>query len=280
MHSYISETAEKAIHSMKVQQDDQYRQKILDWLTPVNYGSQQSDFINRRQPGTGQWLIESTEFQRWLDTKNQTLFCPGIPGAGKTILTSIVVEELTTRFSDDSTIGIAYIYCNFRRKDEQKINDLLASLLKQLSQGQLSLPGSVQDLHDRHKDKQTRPSLDEISRTLQSVAESYSRLFVIVDALDECQVSNSCCKRFLSELFNLQTNCAANIFATSRFVPDITGKFDGSMFLVIRASKNDVKRYLEGHIGELPSFVQENPQLREEIKTGISEAVDGMYIPS
>jgi hypothetical protein len=104
--------------------------KILDWLTPVDYGPQQTDYIRRRQPGTGQWLLDSPEFHAWIEADKQTLFCPGIPGAGKTILTSIVVEALTTRFSNDPMIGIAYIYCNFRRQDEQKINDLLASLLK------------------------------------------------------------------------------------------------------------------------------------------------------
>jgi hypothetical protein len=91
------------------------RQAILDWLTPIDYAAQQHDFISRRQAGSGQWLLESEEFQAWLNTDNQTLFCPGIPGAGKIILISIVVEELTTRFSNDPTIGIAYIYCNFRR---------------------------------------------------------------------------------------------------------------------------------------------------------------------
>jgi hypothetical protein len=215
-----------------------------------------------------------------LKTSKQTLFCPGIPGAGKTILTSIVVDDVYNRFYGNAIIGIAYVYCNFRHKDEQKIDDLLASLLKQLAQSQVSLPGSVKDLYDRHEKGRTRPSPYDISGTLQSVAALYSRVFVIVDALDECQVSDGCLKKFLSELFSLQTNCAANIFATSRFVPEITGKFRRSMSLEIRASKDDVKRYLDGHIGELASFVQENRQLQEEIKTGISEAVDGMYASS
>src|SRR5437016_1822632 len=86
---------------------------------------QQSDFINRRQAETGQWLLDSPKFHLWLKADKQTLFCPGIPGAGKTILTSIVVDELTTRFGNDKSIGVAYIYCNFRRQDEQKIGDLL-----------------------------------------------------------------------------------------------------------------------------------------------------------
>jgi hypothetical protein len=42
--------------------------------------------------------------------------------------------------------------------------DLLASLLKQLTQEQSSLPDSVKALYDQHRDKRTRPSFDEISR--------------------------------------------------------------------------------------------------------------------
>jgi len=205
------------------------------------------------------------------------LFCLGIPGAGKTICTSIAVYDLITRFQNDSSTGIAYIYCNFRRQDEQKIDNLLASLLKQLAESQPSLPGSVKDLYDHHKAKRTGPSLEETSRVLQSLTAMYSRVFFIVDALDECQASDGCQTRILSELFNLQTRHGANIFMTSRFIPEIIYQFKGTMTLEIRASTDDIARYLEGHIGQLPSFVQQNQQLQEEIKTGISDAVDGMY---
>ncbi|RYP04866.1 hypothetical protein DL764_004189 [Monosporascus ibericus] len=122
---------------------------ILHWLTPVDYAPQQSDFINRRQVGTGQWLLDSPEFQVWVQTEKRTLFCHGIPGAGKTILTSIVVDELMARFGNDKGTGMACIYCNFRRQDEQKAEDLFASLLKQLAQGRSFLPDSVKCLHNK-----------------------------------------------------------------------------------------------------------------------------------
>jgi hypothetical protein len=122
---------------------------------------------------------------------------------GKTILTSIVVDDLYNRFHNDATVGIAYVYCNFRQQDKQKVDHLLASLLKQLAESQPSLPASVRDLYDRHKAKRTQPSLDEISRVLQSVAAIYSRVFLIIDALDECQASDGCRTKFLTEIFNL-----------------------------------------------------------------------------
>lgn len=270
----------KGMDRLNQQQDNQERLVILDWLTPIDYTSQQSDFIGRRQPGTGQWLLDSTKFKTWVDTSKQTLFCVGIPGAGKTILTSIVVEELTSRFSKDKNIGIAYVYCNFQRQSDQKLENLLGSLLGQLCQGQSSLPDSLKSLYDNRKERQTRPLSDEISRTLQSVATLYSRVFIIVDALDECQASDGCRTRFLTDIFSLQAKHEVNLFVTSRFIPEIVKKFDGSASLEIRASKEDIEKYLDGHMGQLPSFIERNRQLQEEIKTEISESVDGMYVLS
>jgi Cdc6-like AAA superfamily ATPase len=259
--------------------DDQERRMILDWLTPTDYGNQQSDFISRRQGGTGQWLLDSGEFQRWFNESKQTLFCPGIPGAGKTIITSIIVDYLNTKFENDTGVGIAFLYCNFRRHQEQKHSDLLMSPVKQLAQGRPSVPGNVKSLYEHHKDKRTRPSFDEISKILHSIVANYSRAFIIIDALDECQVSDGGRKKFLSEIFYIQAKTGANLFATSRFIPDIMKEFEGFVSLEIRASNEDVRRYLDGHMSQLPSFVVRSHDLQDEIKTEIVKAVDGMYVP-
>jgi hypothetical protein len=102
------------VAQMKVKLDRDEDIEILDGLTPVDYGPQHTSYIRRRQQGTGQWLLDSTEYQDWLGTSKQILFCPGIPGAGKTIITAIVVDDLFKRFYNDAAVGIAYIYCNFR----------------------------------------------------------------------------------------------------------------------------------------------------------------------
>jgi Cdc6-like AAA superfamily ATPase len=259
--------------------DDQERQAIKEWLTPVNYFTQQSDFIDRRQEGTGKWLLDSAEFQGWLEASKQTLFCPGIPGAGKTMITSIIVEHLSAKFQSDAHVGIAYLYCSFRRHQEQRPVDLLTSLLKQLVQGRPSIPTSVKNLYECHKEKQTRPSCDEVSKVLDSVVAEFTQTFIIVDALDECQILEGSCEKFLSGIFNLQAKTGANLFATSRFIPEIVKQFEGSVSLEICASDEDVKRYLDGHMFELPSFVRRSSELQEEIKTSIVKAVDGMYVP-
>jgi Cdc6-like AAA superfamily ATPase len=278
LFSQISLATKDGVDRLHERQDDQERRTILDWLTPIDYASQQSDFIARRQEGTGRWLLESDKFQGWLTKSKQTLFCPGMPGAGKTMLTSIIVDHLCTKFQNDASIGIAYLYCNFRRQHEQKPADLLISLLKQLVQERPSVLEHVKGLYERHKGKRTRPSFDEVIKTLHSIITDYSRAFIIVDALDECQVSDGGRRMLLSEIFNIQAKTGLNIFATSRFIPEIMKEFEGSISLEIRASDEDVQRYLDGKMSQLRPFVSRNFTLQEEIRSEIIEAVDGMYV--
>lgn len=257
-------------------QDQQHRQEILDWLTPIDYAAQQSDFVRRRQTGTGQWLLDSKEYQQWVAAKKETLFCPGVPGAGKTMMASIVVDHLHNTFRVDDSIGICYIYCSFRNTDKQNLDDLMAALLKQLLYSR-SLPlGGVRDLYDLHRERHTRPSMDELRKTLHSLAMGYSRLFVVVDALDECQTSDGCQSRFISELLALQSTMGANILATSRISSEIATRFDGAVLKEIRAIDDDIGKYLDSNLSHLAGIVSRDPALQREIKQKIMRCADGM----
>ncbi len=86
--------------------------------------------------------------------------------------------------------------------------------------------------------------------------------------------------RLLSEIFNLQANTGASLFVTSRFIPEIMKEFKDSVSLEIHASNEDVQRYLDSHISQLPSFVSRSLDLQQEIKTEIMKVIDGMYVPS
>jgi len=66
---------------MKLDQEnrtrDQESQDILDWLSPINFWTKQNDTIQRREPGTGEWLLNDPLFTKWLDGTNSILWCPG-----------------------------------------------------------------------------------------------------------------------------------------------------------------------------------------------------------
>ncbi|KND91746.1 Ankyrin-3 [Tolypocladium ophioglossoides CBS 100239] len=211
------EDVSNVVYGLRSRQHDQEHQAILHWLTPTDCAAQQSDFRERRQPGTGQWLLDA----------------------------------------NDRRVGISYVYCNFRRHDEQTAKGLLASLLKQLAHSQPTFPDSVKSLHDKHEDNQ---------------------VFVIIDALDESRASDGSRTRFLAEVFKLQAKCGINIFATSRFIQEITEVFKDSISLEIRAPEEDVRSYLQEQMPRFPAFVHRNPELQEEIKVGIVHSVHGMFL--
>jgi Cdc6-like AAA superfamily ATPase len=252
--------------------------KITEWLSPASYSSQQNDFFSRRLVGTGEWLLKSEEFLDWQDISNKSLFCPGIPGAGKTILSSIVIAHLLEKFENNANVGIAYIYCNYREHDEHKPEDFLLSLLRQLYQEPHTAP--VNALYSRHVSKESRPSLNEIKETLHSTIRSYqSQVFVIIDALDECHGSSRGRDKLLLEILDLQEKRPINLFATSRPIPEIESLLLRKDFIRknIVANEEDVLKYLDVQISLLlKGRVSKDVKLQAEVRQTVVNAIDGM----
>lgn len=237
--------------------------------------------MNLRQPGTGQWLLDSSEFQDWLADINDTLYCSGMPGAGKTFMTATVIHHLTTAYNNNANIGIAYIYCDCQNKGQQNINDLFASFLKQLTRRCLpSLPESVQSLYDACCAASRTHLLEEILSTLRLVFAEFTKVFILVDALDECESLSGYQRKFLTELLALQKTHGVKLFVTSRQIPEISDKFKNSISMEIRASREDVKSFVGSQILEigLNSWIENDIGLQEKIKSKIADVVHGMFL--
>lgn len=278
VHEVTQQIADNVAHISSRQRDDADG-KILDWITLVDYGKKQSDHFNRHHPGTGQWLLESDVYKNWTSSKGATLFCPGMPGAGKTILTSIIIDDILHKTREHRDVAVVWIYCNFREAHDQRVNSLLATILRQLGQIPTELPNSVQELYHHHIKMRTAPSIQELSMTLQSVASLYSRIFLFVDALDECQTIDGCREKFLQEIETLQAISGMNIFLTSRYNPIISENIKGYKNVIsveIRATDQDVANYVESLLPRLPSFIKRNPELQMDVISRIVNAVGGM----
>jgi Cdc6-like AAA superfamily ATPase len=261
-------------------QQDQTRQRhnmIMDWISSTDFQTQQDDTIARRQEGTGLWFVDSPKFINWLHESKQTLFCPGIPGAGKTMMAAITVHHLLQTVRSN-TIGVSYIYCNYKAQADQNTTILLATILKQLVRNRLSIADSVTRLYDLHATRKTRPSLEEIFNALQSVLTSYSTVYVIIDALDECTDKDGTRSQLLARLRDLQRKTDLRLMTTSRLIPDIVQEFDGMSILEIRASDADVQQFVAGQIYRLPKCIQRDKKLQGSVQDKIVEAVDGMYV--
>lgn len=265
---------ERKLEKLVSSSDDHERREILDFVSNLDHGDYQADALRRRQEGSGWWLLETQEFRSWVNRK-QTLLCPGIPGAGKTIITSIVIDHLQQQFLDTPSVGIAYFFCGFGQSSTFTVNAFMAYLLKQLVQNMRQIPECIRDIFSRYKQHKMRPKLQDLYRCLNLVTSNLSRAYIVIDALDECeeQVRN----HILSQIFDLQSNSQLSFFATSRFIPEITSRFEQCPWQEIRAHPDDVKSYLSDQIVGFRGFVQKEPSLQELIIQGITEAIDGMY---
>jgi hypothetical protein len=84
---------------------------------------------SKREPYTGQWFLESEEYSQWLTGPSRSLFCIGIPGAGKTYLASRAIDDLRdNHLQSDTKIGLAWIYYDYAIRESQNAANNMSSL--------------------------------------------------------------------------------------------------------------------------------------------------------
>ncbi|KAJ7266745.1 ankyrin repeat domain-containing protein [Mycena rebaudengoi] len=252
------------------------RKKIIEWMSLLNFFLRHDDISRTRQAGTGVWLLKDTRFENWASRAGSTLWCYGMPGAGKTVLSSTIVDYLRDKYP--SKVGIACAYLNHKEKVLQSPENILAGLWRQLIFGRPVLSGSpAHTLYHKHHEKGTRPSVDEVHTLLSSEVAGYSKVYFVIDALDEYpEHQRHILLKHLAELMP-----KVNLLLTSR--PHITPEmfFPNTSALEIRATEEDICRYLDAQIQNsfrLSKHVQSRPELRQEIENQIIRNVDGMFL--
>ncbi|UPX21049.1 uncharacterized protein EKO05_0011255 [Ascochyta rabiei] len=256
----------------EVLQNAQERKEILAWLSKADHDSSYQDAIQRRHDTTGKWFLESPEYILWKDTKGKTLFCPGMPGAGKTILASVVIADLYESYKSELFHGIAFLFNIFNEKQSSK--ELLASLLQQLVKRQEQLPVSITELYERHNNIQKPLPIQEIIKGIRAMVNSLRRVFLVVDALDECNTNSL--GDLLSTIFMLRDECNINILATSRDIPTITSEFKGAGVLEISARDEDIQHFVRGNTKG--NIVHRDPTLLDEAAVKIAQSAQGMFL--
>jgi hypothetical protein len=277
--STIIDTSLKIKSDTTALRDDtavRHKRDLMGWICPVDYHVQHRDFIDRHQTGTGQWFLQDTKFQEWNRSKDATLFCPGIPGAGKTIMAALVIDHLL-RSQHVAAEPVTFIYCNYKRQREQSARHILSSILRQIVDIQSGIPKLVQDFYTSHTAKRTTPSLDDIKQVIEAVSKDLRGLTIIVDALDECETRAR--QEFLSAVETLSRQCAVRLLVTSRPLPTVQAHpiFSSKPMLEVKASDEDLEKYIRSRANELHSRVMSKPDLLEDLVTSTIRATGGMY---
>ncbi|KAF5590866.1 ankyrin protein [Fusarium pseudoanthophilum] len=253
-------------------------QGVLDWLSDEDFGAYQFDERGKRAPGTCQWFLNSPEYQSWTEDRGQVLFCSGIAGAGKTVLTSAIIENLHSRFQSDSSTAIAHIYCRYNRADRQTLPKLRASLLRQLCERLSPLPEGIMQLYDQYKPRRMEAPPERILSELESVSDRFSKVFVVVDALDEWATEHGDLCSLPAKILFLQRKLVINLLVTSRPLPLITNRFTDYPSISITAQRQDIYAYVDNFRWPESSCIGKIAELRGSVKQIISRVIKGMFL--
>jgi len=173
--------------SIKDNVTDELRQKIHLWLSAPDPSSNHNDACQKRQATTGEWFINGEEFEQWKSGFNSFIWLHGIPGSGKSVLCSTIIEEVSRHCWSDPSSVLAYFYFDFRDTQQQQSESLLCSLTTQLSSHYSTCPDLLAALYSQNLDGQRQPTMKDLMTTLKDMLGGFQHVYLIMDALDECE---------------------------------------------------------------------------------------------
>jgi len=164
---------------------------------------------------------------------------------------STIIEHLSDLCRNDTSKVLAYWYFNFRDKDEDKqnVDNLLCSLIRQLSAGADALPQDVLKLRDEYKLAAKRPGTDKLATVLKSIIGELGKdVFIVMDALDECP-ENARERYFLVRIEQLAGKYEnLHILTTSRREVDISNSLENAATAIINIEdsvETDVRLFVQ-----------------------------------
>lgn len=256
-------------------------QRILDEYSSLNPRGNYEANLRIRHSGTGRWVIDSDEYQSWMNTRNSGLWLFGIPGAGKTIISATIIEHtirVTSLPSSDS--AIVYFFCDYKSELTQSPQNILASLVRQIArQHQTSYNKAAEYYKNRTlSGAWSVPPVEELCSLFVEMCTPFEDVMVIVDGVDECGKQQTKVAKNLRDLKDQSQN--VKVLLLSRDEPDIQQQLKSLQRMSIAAQNKDLRLYVAAEIerrlqnGELEL---RDMKLKEEIMDVFINGAQGMF---
>lgn len=248
--------------------------KMMRWLSSTNFWGKQANLLERAQIGTGGWIFEDDRFKSWLTGRSGFLWCHGDAGAGKTILSAIIIDHLSSKWVTKHT-GLAWLYIDYREHDLQTIEILFTNILVQLfrQRGEIS-KSMMRSLGFSWEG--AKPTSAEYKSWLQEEIQKFQRTIIIIDALDELRTTELC-KLLINELRSLSP--PISLLVTSRSQKELPFLRGVSIKLEVKPRKEDVILYIESRLKNnqhLQDYVQADRSIKDLAIETLSEVNDKM----
>src|SRR5271170_640838 len=158
------------IQGIETQLDDckirDERKRISEWLSGADPSMNHNLARKRCESGTGEWLFDIKEFKEWRDRRGGILWLHGIPGAGKTVLSSTLIEQLKAD-SKGQPVRIAFYYFDFSDREKQTTEACVRSLVKQLIDQSIGVSEELKLVFENISP--SRPTVEALTKVLREM---------------------------------------------------------------------------------------------------------------
>ncbi|KAL9596235.1 MAG: hypothetical protein Q9219_005946 [cf. Caloplaca sp. 3 TL-2023] len=257
-------------------------EKLLRWLSAPDPSTNLNAALRKRHDHTGVWLLESQKYLSWKAAQVSFLWLHGIPGCGKTILSSTVIEELLQPTTQPN-VHVAYFFFDFNDSSKQCVDKMLRSLIAQLWSTRHSSHGPLEILYQKCSQGTKQPSIKELETALKDLIDSHETTFIVLDALDECENRG--------ELLDFLENAARwkssklQVLMTSRSLKDFQDFCEvelgnGSRLSIDEPNvNNDIRHHVHGVLQIDRRFKRwrNHPDVQSEIENKLMEKAGGMF---
>ena len=280
VHNKVDEIGEEVT---KFQLSDRHHKMRL-WLSGVDPSLNYNRALRKRHQSTGKWLIEDAIFRDWKQStgSDRIIWLYGIPGCGKTILCSTVVEHILHVCATTSDIAVLYFFFDFNDMEKQQHESMMRSLLSQLSMHFVRVPPVLETIYSSCMEGGRNPNFEALKETFRKMATAFRATFIVVDALDECNER----PELLADIEEMNGWEDANlrILVTSRREKEIEDSIlrlteDANRICIQSAFVNaDIRAYVHGQLRtnrRLQKW-QKQPNVQSEIENTLMEKANGM----
>jgi hypothetical protein len=261
---------------------DEKQAKISQWLSPPDPSINHHKALKECLPGTGVWLLKSRSYTKWKSRGATLLWLYGIPGCGKTVLSSTVIEDMR-HHSHRPDAAVVYFYFDFRDSQKQISEQMVKSLVNQLSRFCTETSPAMMSLFSL-LDKAHYVSMDTLLAILQQVVQELPETYMVVDALDECNDRHELLEVVQKMAGWQQENL--HILVTSRRELDIEYSLEkltdenSAVDLRARLVDQDIEAYVDYRLSTDKDLQKwgRDAKLREEIIMVLMKKARGMWV--
>jgi hypothetical protein len=250
------------------------QQHVYNWLHATDPSDLHEKSCDAYEPDTGEWLFRFPEWASWLDEKTRCLWVHGIPGAGKTIFASHLIETVKTHcLYRGPGYACVYYYCYFGHAQDEAVPFLrwiLLELCRRLGQ----IPLAVYELY-RNGGK---PTLRSLLLALQRVVQAFERVFIFVDAVDE-SLNRENLLRVLRDLAASSQFENVRVLATSREyvdIEDVMMQISTPISMRNPLLDEDIALYIRSKLDSHHRLSRWPVHIREQAFKSLAAKADGM----